>query len=188
MNANEKIVLDIVEKSGSSFMTGMKILSKEKRNAMFAVYAFCRLIDDIADEPAPLEEKKKALKIWRNDIDTLYRDEVPLSNPVATVLAPIVKKFNLPKDEFLALIDGMEMDIPDGMRAPTMNELELYCRRVAGAVGVLSVFIGNGAKIRRRFRRSPPTDEHFARYGRGYGIGAFVYAARKFGKSGHCHQ
>ena len=100
MNANEKIVLDIVEKSGSSFMTGMKILSKEKRNAMFAVYAFCRLIDDIADEPAPLEEKKKALKIWRNDIDTLYRDEVPLSNPVATVLAPIVKKFNLPKDEF----------------------------------------------------------------------------------------
>ena len=118
-------VNDIVRRSGSSFYPAMKLLGKEKRNAMFAIYAFCREIDDIADEPAPPEEKKKNLKIWRDDIDRLYNGIEP-EQIVAKALAGPVKKFALPKEEFIALIDGMEMDIPDGMRAPTMTELQLY--------------------------------------------------------------
>ncbi len=144
-------VNQIVQRSGSSFYLAMKLLDKEKRNAMFTVYAFCREIDDIADEPAPLEEKKKNLKIWRDDIDRLY-DGVEPEQIVAKALAEPIKKFNLPKEEFIALIDGMEMDIPDGMRAPTMTELQLYCRRVAGAVGLLSVCVfGDYSETAQRF-------------------------------------
>lgn len=142
---------DVVKRSGSSFYLAMRLLSAQKRNAMFAIYAFCREIDDIADEPAPLEEKKKKLQIWREDIEALYDNRQP-SSIVAQALRDPVKDFQLPKEEFIALIDGMETDIPDGMRAPTMSELQLYCRRVAGAVGLLSVCVfGDNSKTAQRF-------------------------------------
>lgn len=142
---------EIVKRSGSSFYMAMRLLEAKKRNAMFTVYAFCREIDDIADEPAPLEQKRKALAEWRTDIDRLYRGETPVL-PVAQALAAPIRDFGLPKEEFIALIDGMEMDIPDGMRAPTMTELELYCRRVAGAVGMLSVCVfGDFSSDAQRF-------------------------------------
>ncbi len=141
----------VVKRSGSSFYLAMRLLNREKREAMFAIYAFCREIDDVADEPAPLEAKKKALKEWRDDIDRLYAGENPVLN-VAKALKEPIERYQLPKDEFIALIDGMETDIPDGMRAPTMNELELYCRRVAGAVGILSVYVfGDSSETARRF-------------------------------------
>lgn len=144
-------VNDIVKRSGSSFYLAMKLLGKEKRNAMFAIYAFCREIDDIADEPALLEEKKKNLKIWRDDIDNIYNGVEPRQEVAKALIAP-VKAFHLPKEEFIALIDGMEMDIPDGMRAPTMTELQLYCRRVAGAVGLLSICVfGDNSETAQRF-------------------------------------
>ena len=147
----KKQVVEIVKRSGSSFYPAMKLLGKEKREAMFAIYAFCREIDDIADEPAPLEEKKKNLKIWRDDIERIYNNEEP-ELIVAKALIHPVKAFSLPKEEFIALIDGMEMDIPDGMRAPTMTELQLYCRRVAGAVGMLSVCVfGDFSETAQRF-------------------------------------
>ena len=139
--ANRTYIESVVKKSGSSFTAGMKILPKDKRDAMFAIYAYCRLIDDIADEPAPMNEKVKALSVWRDDIAALYRDEIPNGNPVAQELYGVIKKYNLPQEEFLALIDGMETDMKDNMRAPDMVQLELYCRRVAGAVGVLSVYV-----------------------------------------------
>ncbi len=129
----------------------MRLLPSEKRAAMFAVYAFCREIDDIADEPASIEAKKAALKGWRDDLDALYDGRTP-ENPVAVALQKPIKDYALPKEEFLALIDGMETDIPDGMRAPTMTELQLYCRRVAGAVGMLSVCIfGDFSPTAQRF-------------------------------------
>lgn len=141
----------VVKRSGSSFYLAMRLLKREKREAMFAIYAFCREIDDIADEPAPLEVKKAALKKWRDDIGRLYAGEMPLLS-IAKALKEPIEKYKLPKDEFIALIDGMETDIPDGMRAPTMNELELYCRRVAGAVGILSVYVfGDSSETAQRF-------------------------------------
>lgn len=141
----------IVKASGSSFYPAMKLLCREKRDAMYAIYAFCREIDDIADEPAPLSEKKKRLQIWRDDIERVYDGTEPESTVAKALIAP-VKRFSLPKSEFIELIDGMEMDIPDGMRAPTMTELQLYCRRVAGAVGMLSVCVfGDFSLTAQRF-------------------------------------
>lgn len=146
-----KEIEEIVKKSGTSFYWAMRLLPSEKRAAMFAVYAFCREIDDIADEPASIEAKKAALKGWRDDLDALYDGRTP-ENPVAVALQKPIKDYALPKEEFLALIDGMETDIPDGMRAPTMTELQLYCRRVAGAVGMLSVCIfGDFSPTAQRF-------------------------------------
>ena len=137
----EEVVLSIVKNAHSSFYSAMRLLPFQQRMAMYAVYAFCREIDDIADEPAPLETKKSGLAVWRNDIERTYAGMPPAENPVAVALSPFIRAYDLPKEEFMALIDGMESDLPDDMRAPTLNEVELYCRRVAGAVGVLSVHI-----------------------------------------------
>lgn len=146
-----KEIENIVRTSKTSFYWAMRLLPQKKREAMYAVYAFCRQIDDIADEPAPLEQKKQALFQWRNDINKIYDNKTP-DQEIAKALVPHIKEFNLPKEEFISLIDGMEMDIPDGMVAPQLSELELYCRRVAGTVGILSVYIfGDSSKNATNF-------------------------------------
>jgi phytoene synthase len=127
----------VVAAANSSFFLPMRLLPKERREAMFAVYAFCREVDDIADEPAPLAEKKARLAAWRQEIEALYAGRP--SYPTARALADPVARFGLRKEDFLALIDGMEMDAGDTIRAPDLAELELYCDRVASAVGRLSV-------------------------------------------------
>ena len=127
----------VVGAAKSSFFLPMRLLPKDRRQAMFAIYAFCREVDDIADEPAPLAEKRERLAAWRDEIEALYAGRP--SYPTARALAGPVARFDLRKEDFLALIDGMEMDAGDAIRAPDMTELELYCARVAGAVGRLSV-------------------------------------------------
>jgi phytoene synthase len=122
--------------SGSSFYAAMRILPADQREAMFQIYSFCRKVDDIADSDGPRPERLAALQQWRDDIDALYQGNPPphLRDYVATV-----KKFDLQRDDFLAIIDGMEMDVPQDIRAPDMATLDLYCDRVASAVGRLSV-------------------------------------------------
>lgn len=132
---------DIVKASSSSFYLAMRLLPKHKKDAMFAVYAFCRQIDDIADEPAPIEVKKQRLNDWAIAINDIYAGKEPAYNPVALYLKDVCKEFSLPKEEFLELIRGMEMDTHDGLNPPSLDMLRLYCRRVAGAVGVLSIHI-----------------------------------------------
>ncbi len=127
-----------VEAAGTSFVWGLKLLSAPRRRAMFAVYAFCREIDDIADEPGPLEARRAALETWRMEIDRLYAGR-PVTHPIALALAAPVERFALSRAEFLALIDGMQMDLEDALQGPDWPLLELYCRRVAGAVGVLTL-------------------------------------------------
>jgi squalene synthase HpnD len=122
--------------SGSSFYSAMRILPASQREAMFQIYSFCRKVDDIADSDGPRPERLAALQQWREDIDALYRGDPPdhLKDYVATV-----KKFDLQREDFIAVIDGMEMDVPQDIRAPDMATLDLYCDRVASAVGRLSV-------------------------------------------------
>jgi squalene synthase HpnD len=122
--------------SGSSFYSAMRILPASQREAMFQIYSFCRKVDDIADSDGPRPERLAALQQWRDDIDALYRGDPPdhLKDYVATV-----KKFDLQREDFIAVIDGMEMDVPQDIRAPDMATLDLYCDRVASAVGRLSV-------------------------------------------------
>jgi phytoene synthase len=122
--------------SGSSFYAAMRILPREQREAMFQIYDFCRQVDDIADSDGPRDARLAALQQWRNDIDALYRGQPParLRDYVASV-----QRFGLKREDFLAIVDGMEMDVPQDIRAPDLATLDLYCDRVASAVGRLSV-------------------------------------------------
>ena len=122
--------------SGSSFYLGMRILPPAQREAMFEIYSFCRAVDDIADDPGPRERRRAQLAQWRADIDGLYRGAAP---PQLAGLASAVGCFGLDREDFIAVIDGMEMDVIADIRAPDRSTLELYCDRVACAVGRLSV-------------------------------------------------
>jgi phytoene synthase len=122
--------------SGSSFYAAMRILPRAQREAMFQIYSFCRQVDDIADSDGPRPERLAALQQWRDDIDALYQGHPP---PRLKDYAASVRAFGLKREDFLAIVDGMEMDVPQDIRAPDMATLDLYCDRVASAVGRLSV-------------------------------------------------
>jgi presqualene diphosphate synthase len=125
--------------AGSSFYTAMRILPQAQREAMFGVYAFCRAVDDIADDGGPVQERRAALDQWRRDIARLYASHG--TTPLTEKLQPAIETFGLAQADFLAVIDGMEMDVQRNMRAPDWQTLDLYCDRVASAVGRLSVRI-----------------------------------------------
>jgi phytoene synthase len=122
--------------SGSSFYTAMRILPRAQREAMFEIYSFCRLVDDIADSTEPHAKRRLGLAEWRSRIEALYAGR---PGPELSALARAVRDFSLRKEDFLAVIDGMEMDAAQDVRAPDWATLELYCDRVASAVGRLSV-------------------------------------------------
>lgn len=130
-------VHEVVARSGSSFTWGMRILPRRRRQAMYAIYAFCREVDDVADDPASQDWKLAELAAWREEIDRLYAGQP--TRPTTRALLGPVRDFALPRDEFLALIDGMEMDARGPVVAPSWEDFLLYCRRVAGAVGMLSI-------------------------------------------------
>ena len=123
--------------SGSSFYAAMRLLPARERAAMFAVYDFCRKVDDIADDPGPTPaERTAALDAWRADLAALFAGEARINT---RGLAAPVRDFDLQQDDFLAVIDGMQMDVGVDIRAPSFAVLDLYCDRVASAVGRLSV-------------------------------------------------
>jgi squalene synthase HpnD len=136
MTQDAEVAAAETEASGSSFYAGMRVLPKAERTAMFAIYGFCRKVDDIADEqgvdPA---RRREALDGWRADLAALYagRDAVQ-----AAFLTEHVRRFALRHEDFLAVIDGMQMDVDADIRAPDLATLDLYCDRVASAVGRLS--------------------------------------------------
>ncbi len=103
---------------------------------MFEIYAFCRQVDDIADASGPRDVRRDQLQHWRVDIDALYAGK-----PVARAQGLVVPiaAFGLRREDFHAVIDGMEMDVVADIRAPDEGTLDLYCDRVASAVGRLSV-------------------------------------------------
>ena len=124
--------------AGSSFYAAMRIMPKAQREAMFEIYSFCRLVDDIADDGGPRDQRLNQLQRWRTDIDALYAGKAP---PHLRGLAQAVREFNLQCEDFIAVIDGMEMDVVADIRAPDFATLDLYCDRVASAVGRLSVCV-----------------------------------------------
>ena len=125
--------------SGSSFYAAMRLLPPAERAAMFAVYGFCRVVDDIADEPGPTTaERRVLLDGWRADIAALFAGSPPER---ARYLAEPIERFGLRQSDFLAIVDGMQMDVEGPIRAPDYLTLDLYADRVASAVGRLSVRI-----------------------------------------------
>ncbi len=121
---------------GSSFYLAMRILPRRQREAMFEVYSFCKAVDDIADGTASRLWRLEQLADWRGRIATLYGGGVPDG---LAALSRAIAQFSLRQDDFLTVIDGMEMDAVEDIRAPSFAELDLYCDRVASAVGRLSV-------------------------------------------------
>ncbi len=126
---------DITRHEAANFYYGIRLLPKERRGALCAIYALARRVDDIGDGPAPREEKIRRLDEERRkleSIDTAYDD------PVFVALAHAVLRFPIPVDAFGELIDGVEMDVA-GTHYATFADLLPYCRHVAGAIGRLSL-------------------------------------------------
>jgi presqualene diphosphate synthase len=124
---------------GSSFYLAMRILPPERRQAMYEVYAFCRAVDDIADDGGPRAARIAMLDRWRADLARLYAGKG--TTALTEGLAGPVKTFGLKQEDFLAVIAGMEMDVRRDIKAPDWEALDLYCDRVASAVGRLSIKI-----------------------------------------------
>ncbi len=140
MTANAAASTDDIERlvkgSGSSFYWAMRLLPLEKRRAMYAVYAFCREVDDIADEPGEEADKRQRLSQWREEIARVFAGE-PQSS-LGRAIEPVAHRYELKQADFLAVIEGMEMDAGGQVRIRDMATLETYCDRVACAVGRLS--------------------------------------------------
>jgi len=125
--------------ASSSFYAAMRILPKHQRDAMYHVYAFCRAVDDVADNGGERDVKRADLERYRADIHELYATGRATAR-TSDLVKPI-RDFGLLEADFIAVIDGMEMDIVRDMHAPDWAELDLYCDRAASAVGRLSVRI-----------------------------------------------
>lgn len=128
-----------VEAAGTSFYWAMRLLPPERRAGMYAVYAWCREVDDIADGDEPVGVKLAALDAWRDEIAALYAGHP--RQLVACALQEPMRRYELRRQDFLAVIDGMEMDAHENIRGPDAAMLDLYCARVASAVGHLSVHV-----------------------------------------------
>jgi squalene synthase HpnD len=121
---------------GSSFYLAMRILARDQREAMFEIYSFCRDVDDVADSDLPRERRLAQLEEWRRDIDMIYAGR---NLPRLERLAKAVAHYGLHKKDFHDVIDGVGMDARADIVAPSLEQLDLYCDRVASAVGRLSV-------------------------------------------------
>ena len=130
----------ITRKSASNLALAFVLLPKEKRDGMSALYAFCRAVDDVADDEAvPSSERRASLALWREDVRRACGNETP-SFPVNRELQRVIHQYRLPFEHFDALLQGVEMDL-DIHRYPDFEQLELYCYRVASVVGLLSIEI-----------------------------------------------
>ncbi len=138
MTALEDEIEARVKASGSSFYWGMRLLPRARRGAVFAVYAFCREVDDIADEgDLSKKERLRAFKAWRAELDRVFDGHAETT--VGQALVGAVGAHDLRKADFLAVIDGCVMDVDQHVTRPSLAQLDLYCDRVASAVGRLSV-------------------------------------------------
>jgi len=144
----------ITRKSASNLALAFILLPKTKRDGMSALYAFCRAVDDIADEECiPVTQRRAQLAEWRADVQRACGSEMP-QFPVNRELQHVIHQYQLSYAHFDALLQGVEMDLEQN-RYADYNELELYCYRVASVVGLLSIEI---------FRYTDPACRDYAVY------------------------
>jgi phytoene synthase len=139
----------LTRKSRSNFYYAFLALPKPRRAALYAVYAFCRTVDDVADAPpaaggalapADRDARRRELGRWREDVARCFEAGPAPTHPIAGELAGAVRAFPIPREALLAIIDGVEMDL-DGRAYETAEDLAPYCYRVASAVGLCSIEI-----------------------------------------------
>ena len=137
--------------SGSSFYYSFLFLPPERRRAIVALYAFCREVDDVVDEVHDPGVAQAKLAWWREETARVFAGAP--EHPVGKALVPVVRAFALPQEHFQAVIDGMAMDLVQTRYLDFAN-LELYCHRVAGVVGLMSAEIfGYGDPATRGYAR-----------------------------------
>ncbi|MDF1853418.1 MAG: squalene/phytoene synthase family protein [Verrucomicrobiales bacterium] len=129
---------EIVRRSGSNLAFALAVLPRHKRADMGVFYAFCRVVDDLADDPdLPMETRRAGLSRWRS----LIREEIEDPAPgIESEWCDLQERYRFKKDEVEAIIDGVEMDL-EPLRFETADELREYCFRVASAVGLVSIEI-----------------------------------------------
>ncbi len=128
---------EITKASKSNLALALIVLPRDRRSDMTVFYAFCRIVDDIADEPSvPVEQRRLQLDEWRRSLETPFDGEPRLAREVRNLIA----KYRIPVEYFREIIAGVEMDL-GGARYRTFEELRLYCYRVASAVGLVSIEI-----------------------------------------------
>jgi len=129
---------DKAAKSGSSFYYSFRFLPEKQRQAIIALYAFCREVDDTVDEITDTDLARTKLGWWREEIQRTFKNEA--THPVGKALQKAIENFELHEEYFMEIIDGMEMDL-DQFSYPEFKQLALYCHRAASVVGLLSVEI-----------------------------------------------
>jgi len=139
-----------VEAAGTSFYGAMRLLPRERREGMYTIYAFCREVDDIADDTAPPAQKQAALAAWHREIDELYAGSP--QQLVARALVEPVERYRLRRDDFHAVIDGMEMDAAEDIRAPDLATLDLYLRPGRGRGRGICRCMSSAMRALRRIR------------------------------------
>ena len=124
--------------SGSSFYYSFLFLPPNRRRAITALYAYCREVVDVVDECSDPQIAANKLAWWRQELDRLYAGQP--QHPVTKALQVVLPEFNLPQEQLLEIIDGMEMDLQQ-TRYLDFKALSLYCYRVASVVGLLAAEI-----------------------------------------------
>ena len=137
LDADYEHCAQITRRSRSSFYYAFILLPPERRRALHAVYAFCRFIDDIADDEA-IREPAQGLRRWREELERAYAG-VP-TRALSRALADSARRFKIPRELFEEIIAGVEMDL-SRKRYQTFEELRLYCYRVASALGLICIEI-----------------------------------------------
>jgi phytoene synthase len=147
MNAAE-LVATLTRRSGSNFYYAFLFLPRRKREAMYALYAFCRTVDDAVDQGSGSPgDQRRVLAEWRAELRRAYQGRP--TQPIAVRLAEVIRDFPIPREHLEAILDGVEMDI-DKRRYATFEELYEYCYRVAAAVGLASIEIFGYSDLRAR--------------------------------------
>jgi 15-cis-phytoene synthase len=138
MNAAE-LVATLTRRSGSNFYYSFLFLPRRKREAIYALYAFCRTVDDAVDQGAATpSDQRRILGEWRIELERAYAGRP--THPIAARLTDVVRVFPIRREHLEAILDGVEMDI-DKRRYATFEELVEYCYRVAAAVGLACIEI-----------------------------------------------
>ena len=128
----------LVKATGSNFYYSFLFLSPPRRKAIITVYKFCRLLDDIVDSDADGRDPMAELQQWRDEVEACYQG-IP-ETPFGQELMDTIDAFELPKQPFLDIIEGMEMDL-QWTSYQTFADLREYCYRAASAVGLLCIEI-----------------------------------------------
>jgi phytoene synthase len=139
----------VTRKSRSNFYYAFLALPRARREALYAVYAFCRTVDDIADLGTEGATQRAGLAAWRRDVARCYEHGAEPEHPIARQLAVAVRRFNLPRAALEAIIEGCEMDL-ERATYDTFEDLLPYCYRVASAVGLCCIEIFGYTKTSAR--------------------------------------